>query len=203
MSFKKKSNDGSSSNDFNSETYELLYSKNILMLDREITEQIASDLIGRIILINLLTPKTKKSNIILMINSFGGDSYCGLGLVDAIKASEVPVTTICIGVAASCAAMILASGTKRLSLPNASIMIHPHWFETERAYTHQELMTEANESKRLHELNTNFWNEIISTSKGKVTNLMSKDSWLNPQQALSLNIIDEIVTSTNALPKTA
>jgi len=202
MSLKKKSNDGSSSNDFNSETYELLYSKNILMLDREITEQIASDLIGRIILINLSTPKTKKSNIVLMVNSFGGDSYCGLGLVDAIKASEIPVTTICIGVAASCAAMILASGAKRLSLPNASIMIHPHWIEMERAYTHQELMTEVTESKRLHELNTNFWNGIIPTSKGKVTNLMSKDSWLNPQQALSLNIIDEIVTSTNALPKT-
>jgi len=167
-----------------------LFNKRIILIDRDISSESCSEWIGKIALLDIASSKTKRA-ITLFINSYGGDPYAAFGLMDVMKNSVSPITTVCIGVAMSAASVVLGAGKRRCAVPNARIMIHQHSDEL-GPKNHVELLNEAEESNRLFKQLANYYGEITGLSAAKVKRLLGKDSYMTAQTALELGLIDEI-----------
>lgn len=130
----------------------------------------------------------------LWINSNGGDLHSGFTICDTIKLSKTPIITINTGKAFSCGALIFLCGSKRLTFPNAAILIHEGSIGS--------FQTDANKFQNMSDFykeQRNALREIILTNS-KITeeqyNEHAKDDWwINAQQALELGIADKIITS--------
>ena len=168
-----------------------LLNKRIIFIDKDFSPETVSDWIGRILLLDFQSSDVKKP-IILLINCYGGDAYAGLGLVNIIRKTKNPVYTVCIGIAASAAAIILAAGKKRFALPTSRIMFHGPVEQLAERYRTNEIITTANEMEALKEIDKKFWGEITGLTPAKLNNLLEKDNYLSPEEALKLNIIDKI-----------
>ena len=103
--------------------YSLLLRERILFLGQEVDDQIANLLIAEIL---YLDADNSERDIYLYINSPGGMAYAGMAIYDVMQHVGCDVSTICVGMGMSAAAMILAGGApgKRFALPNSKIMIH-------------------------------------------------------------------------------
>lgn len=103
--------------------YSRLLKERIIFLGEPITDPVANSIIAQML---FLTSKDPKKDIQLYINSPGGVLTSALAIYDTIQYVKCPVSTVCVGSAASGAAVLLASGTKgkRFSLPNAQILLH-------------------------------------------------------------------------------
>lgn len=100
----------------------LFQEKRLIFVDRQITTELASDIIEQLLYLAHLS----SDDITLLINSPGGSVSDGLAILDTMHGIDCDVRTICIGTAASMAAVLLAGGTKgkRFAMPNAEVMIH-------------------------------------------------------------------------------
>jgi ATP-dependent Clp protease protease subunit len=103
--------------------YSLLLKERIVFLGQEVDDQIANLIVAEMLYLEALDPDR---DIHLYINSPGGVAYAGMAIYDVMQHVRCEVSTICVGMGMSAAAMILAGGApgKRLALPNAKIMIH-------------------------------------------------------------------------------
>src|SRR6266571_8218795 len=103
--------------------YSLLVKERIIFLGQEVDDQIANLLVAEILYLESQDPD---KDIHLYINSPGGQSYAGMAIYDVMQHVRCEVSTICVGMGMSAAAMILAGGAagKRLALPSAKIMNH-------------------------------------------------------------------------------
>ena len=103
--------------------YSLLLRERIVFLGQEVDDQIANLIVAQILYLEADDPE---KDISLYINSPGGLGYAGMAIYDVMQHVRPEVSTICVGMGMSAAAMILAGGAagKRLALPNAKIMIH-------------------------------------------------------------------------------
>ncbi|MBV8981957.1 MAG: ATP-dependent Clp protease proteolytic subunit, partial [Acidimicrobiia bacterium] len=103
--------------------YSMLLKERIVFLGQEVDDQIANLIVAQILYLEAQDPE---KDINLYINSPGGMAYAGMAIYDVIQHVRPEVSTICIGMGMSAAAMILAGGArgKRLALPSAKIMIH-------------------------------------------------------------------------------
>jgi len=176
----------------NSETtyLEELFEKRIILVDKDVSPESCGEWVGKITLLDLKGAKTKKP-IILLINSYGGDAYASLGMIDVIKNCVCPVITVCIGIAMSGGSVILGAGSKRYAVPNSRIMIHQHSDEI-GLKTHTEIMNDAEESKRLFKQLEDYYVEVTGLPNSKVKKLLEKDSYMTAQDALTLNLVDEL-----------
>src|SRR3954468_10700803 len=115
--------DSSSRGDRAFDIYSLLLKEQIVFLGREFDDQIANLLVAEILYLDAQDP-TK--DIFLYINSPGGLSYAGMAIYDVMQHTSAEVSTICVGMGMSAAAMILCGGAKgkRMALPSSKIMIH-------------------------------------------------------------------------------
>lgn len=168
----------------------LLFEKRIISIDSDIDTENTSQWISKISLLDLKC-KAKKLPIILLVNSYGGDAYAALGMVDVIKNSVCPIYTVCIGTAQSAGALILAAGTKRFSTKNSRIMLHQH-VNYEAELTRAEMEIVHAESERLHKQMVSIWMELTGLTKARVEKLLNKDTYLTTEEAKKLHIIDEI-----------
>jgi len=170
--------------------FESLYDKRIIILDKEVNERSTSELIAKIILLNLTSTKP----ITLLINSTGGDMYSAFGLIDVLRDSKAPIFTVCIGLAASAAALILSAGHKRYALPSTQIMVHCHWqaYNDTSALTHHELMIEAKQSEYMFALNRKYYENVTGLSSDDVKQMLDRDTYISPTEAKNLKLIDEI-----------
>jgi ATP-dependent Clp protease protease subunit len=103
--------------------FSLLLRERIVFLGQEVDDQVANLIISQMLYLESLDPE---KDISLYINSPGGVAYAGMAIYDVIQHVRPDVSTICVGMGMSAAAMVLCGGTpgKRLALPNARIMIH-------------------------------------------------------------------------------
>src|SRR5580698_2178462 len=103
--------------------YSLLLRERIVFLGQEVDDQIANLIISQMLFLEAQDPE---KDICLYINSPGGIAYAGMAIYDVIQHVRPEVSTICVGMGMSAAAMVLCGGApgKRLALPNARIMIH-------------------------------------------------------------------------------
>lgn len=131
----------------------------------------------------------------LLINSGGGGVYDGLGIIDVMNYVKSPVQTMCIGMAASMAAVILANGEKgyRMCLPNSRVMIHQAsgWADGKTS----DIEIRLKEQKSIEMVLF----EILAKTTGKTVKQVEKDCqsdyYFSPQEALKYGLIDDIVIS--------
>jgi ATP-dependent Clp protease protease subunit len=134
------------------------------------------------------------SDIMLYINSPGGGVYAGLGIYDTIQTIESDVATICTGVAASMAAILLASGTKgkRSILQHSRVMIHQPLGGAEGAASDIEIT-----AREILKLKGELY-DILAYHTGKPLDQIAKDAdrdfWMTSREALDYGMVDEIVT---------
>jgi len=140
-----------------------------------------------------LASKDSKRDIKLYINSPGGSVTAGLAIYDTMQYLKCPVSTICIGLTASMAAVILAAGTKgkRFSLPNAEILLH------QVAGGMQGQAADIEITAKQIVLMKEKLNKILSSHTGQPISKVEKDTdrdfYLTPEEAKKYGLIDEVI----------
>ena len=167
-----------------------LSDKRIIYLDGEIDDSTAKDVIDKLLRYDMLNHK----DITIYINSPGGKVTAGLAIYDVMNYIKSDVSTICIGMCASMASILLINGTKgkRFILPNAEVMVHEVSGWTMGKVS--ELEDKVNHSKGL---NYKLWKIIEKKTNKSVKDLKReatrKDFYLNAKMALKYGFVDSII----------
>ncbi len=167
----------------------------VIFLGGPIDDDMANVIIAQILFLESEDPD---KDIYLYINSPGGSVTAGLAIYDTMQYVKPDISTICIGQAASMAAVLLCAGTKgkRLSLPNSRILIHQPMGGVQGQATDIEI--HAREIIKIR----NVLNHIISKHTGmdiaRVEKDTERDYFMNAEDALSYRIIDSIYTTRKA-----
>lgn len=164
----------------------------IVYLGTPINDTVANLLIGQLL---VLEKSDRQRDVHLYINSPGGSISAGLAVYDTMQYISCPVETVCIGSAASMAAILLAAGTpgKRFALPNARVMIHQPWGGAQGTAADIEIQAE----EILHA--RKVLNDILSRHTGRpvkdVERDTDRDKFLSAEEARSYGLVDEVVES--------
>ncbi len=140
-----------------------------------------------------LEAEDPEKDIQLYINSPGGDLQAALAIYDAMQYVRCPVRTICVGIAASAAALILAGGAKgkRYALPNSRIMIHQPWGMVGGQAI--DIKIEADEILKLRDR----VNELLAYHTGQPKEKIERDTdrnfWMSAEEAKAYGIVDEVI----------
>ena len=172
--------------------YSRLLKDRIIFLGEEVTDTSANAVVAQMLYLESVDPE---SDIYLYINSPGGSVTAGLAIYDTMQYIKCDVSTICIGMAASMGAFLLAGGTKgkRRILPNAEVMIHQPSGGTQGMAS--DMLIAADHIKRTKER----LNRILASNTGQDIAVIEKDTdrdnWMPAEEALSYGIVDEIVSN--------
>lgn len=171
--------------------YSRLLKERIIFLGDAIDDTIANLVIAQLL---FLEKEDADKDIDLYINSPGGSTTSGLAIYDAIQLVKPDVSTICMGMAASAAALLLASGAKgkRYALPYSRIMIHQPWAKGIGGQA-TDIDIHAKEILRTRKT----LNEILAHHTGqkidRVTNDTERDNFMSPEEAKEYGLIDTII----------
>ncbi len=177
--------------------YSRLLRERIIFLGDAIEDHLANLIIAQLLFLDAEDPER---DISLYINSPGGVVTSGLAIYDTMQYLRAPVGTICIGMAASMASVLLAAGAKgkRYALPNSRIMIH-QGSAGFRGNTPDVFI----QVKELEELNTRL-NRILADHTGQTEDKIAKDTdrdyFMSAEQARSYGIIDEVYAERDKPP---
>ncbi len=172
--------------------YSRLLRERIVFLGSSIDDQVANITIAQLL---FLESEDAKKDIHLYVNSPGGSVSAGLAIYDTMQHVKPDVRTICVGMAASMASVILAGGTKgkRFALPNADMMIH----QVSAGFQGQASDIEIN-AQYILRLKRRI-NEILAHHSGHPVGKVEKDSdrdyFMSSTEAKKYGLIDEIITS--------
>ena len=172
--------------------YSRLLKDRIIFLGEEVNETTASLVVAQLLFLESEDPG---KDIHLYINSPGGMVTAGLAIYDTMQYIKCDVSTICIGMAASMGAFLLAGGAKgkRLALPNAEIMIHQPSGGAKGQATEIQIAAE-NILKTKKKLN-----EILAANTGKPYDVIAadteRDHYMSAQEAMEYGLIDNVITS--------
>jgi len=167
-----------------------LLNDRIIFLGEEVNDTTASLVVAQLLYLEAQDPD---KDIQMYINSPGGSITAGMAIYDTMQYIKCDVSTICIGMCASMAAFLLSAGTKgkRLSLPNAEIMIHQP-----SAGTQGQVTDMAIHMKRL-EIIKRRMNSILAENTGKsveaVTADCERDNFMTAEEAKEYGIIDKVI----------
>ena len=180
--------------------YSRLLKENIIFLQTPIDDSIASLICAQFIHLESENPD---KDINLYINSPGGDITALFAIYDTMQFIKNDIATTCIGGAASAAAVLLAAGTKgkRLALPHARILLHQPYGQTGYAQA-ADLEIVAKEILRMREL----MDEILSKHTGQTIERVHQDTdrdfVMEAHEALAYGIIDDVISSRDAVDRT-
>ena len=170
--------------------YSRLLKERIIFLDGEVNDASASVIVAQLLFLESEDPS---KDIHLYINSPGGSVTAGMAIYDTMNYIKCDVSTICIGMAASTGAFLLAGGAKgkRMALPNAEVMIHQPLGGTQGQATEIEIAAK-------HILKTKEkMNRMLAANCGKTYEQVAadteRDNWLSAQEALDYGLIDSII----------
>ena len=173
--------------------YSRLLKENILFIGTPIVEEVANLVVAELLYLESEDPDREIS---IYINSPGGSITAGLAIYDTMRFIKPDVVTICMGQAASMAAVLLAAGTKgkRFSLPNSRILIHqPSMGGIEGQATDVKIYAE--EMLRMRNLMSQILSDATGQSFQKIDTDVERDFILSPQQAVEYGIIDSVLSS--------
>ncbi len=172
--------------------YSRLLKERIVFLGDEVNSQTAGLVVAQILFLEAEDPE---KDIHFYIDSPGGSVTDGMAIYDTMQYVKCDVSTICIGMAASMGAFLLAGGTKgkRLILPNAEVMIHQPSGGTQGQATEIQIAAE-------HILRTKKkLNEILAANTGqpfeKVAEDTERDNWMTAEEAKAYGLVDRVVTT--------
>lgn len=171
--------------------YSRLLKDRIIFLGDAIDDGVANIVIAQLL---FLESQDKEKDIKIYINSPGGSVTAGMAIYDTMQYIKPDVTTICIGMAASMAAVLLAAGQKgkRFVLPNSEVMIHQIMGGAEGQATDIKIRAE-----RILKMKVRL-NEILSSHTGQTVAKVEKDTdrdyFLTPEEAVAYGIVDKIIS---------
>ena len=171
--------------------YSRLLKDRIIFLGDEVNEVTASLVVAQLLFLEAEDPE---KDIQLYINSPGGSVTAGMAIYDTMQYIKCDVSTICIGMAASMGAFLLAGGAKgkRMALPNAEIMIHQPLGGAQGQATEIEIAAK-------HILQTKEkLNKILAENTGKDLEIIAadtdRDNWMTAEEAKEYGLIDTVIT---------
>ena len=174
--------------------YSRLLNDRIVFLGEPVTRDSANLVIAQLLHLESQDPD---KDISLYIDSPGGDVYAGLGILDTMNFIKPDVSTICVGMAASMGAVLLAAGAKgkRLALPNSMIMIHQPSSGVQGQQTDIQIVADETKWIRQH------LNELLSDYTGqpieKINVDTERDNYLRAQEACDYGLVDRVISSRN------
>ncbi|MCM1267167.1 MAG: ATP-dependent Clp endopeptidase proteolytic subunit ClpP [Bacteroidales bacterium] len=172
--------------------YSRLLKERIIFLGEEVNDASASVIVAQLLFLESEDPE---KDINLYINSPGGVITAGMAIYDTMQFIKCDVSTVCIGMAASMGAFLLAGGTKgkRMALPNAEIMIHQpsggaQGQATEIEISAKHILATKEKMARIMAENTGQDFEVVMADT-------ERDNWKTAEEALAYGLIDRIITS--------
>lgn len=176
--------------------YSMLLRQRIIFLGQEVDDQVANLIISQMLYLEAVDPDR---DISLYINSPGGLAYGGMAIYDVIQHIRPDVSTVCVGMGMSAAAMVLCGGApgKRLALPSARIMIHQGNAGTRGAPSDMEI--QLREVLSL----TRRMAEIIAHHSGRsldeVMHDIDRDHFMTAEEAVAYGLIDDVIAPRSGL----
>jgi len=170
--------------------YSRLLKDRIVFVGDTINDQVANLVVAQLLFLQAEDPEKEVS---IYINSPGGSVTAGLAIYDTMQHIKPPVSTICVGLAASIAAVILAGGTpgRRFCLPNAKTLIHQPLGGVQGQATEVQIM--ATEILRTRELT----NKILAKHTGqpleKIERDTERDFWMTAEESKAYGLVDDIL----------
>ena len=171
--------------------YSLLLRERIIFLGTPVTDQVANLIIAQLLYLDREDPE---KDINLYINSPGGVITSGLAIYDTMNLITADVSTICMGMAASMATVLLCSGTKgkRFALPNSTVHMHQPLGGAQGQAADIEIA--AREILRMQDKIREIISEKTEQSYEQVARDLDRDYYLTPAQAVEYGLVDEVLT---------
>ena len=181
--------------------YSRLLEDRIIFLGSSINDFVANAVVAQLL---FLQKENKKQDIHMYINSPGGSVTAGLAIYDTMQFVECPISTWCIGQAASMGAVLLAAGTKgkRYSLPHSRIMIHQPWGGARG--TAEDIHIQAREIKTLKKTLTAVLARHTGQTAERIDADGDRDHFMSGAEAKAYGLVDEVIeppAPTPAEPK--
>jgi len=163
----------------------------LLFLGQEVSDAVANSLVAQML---YLDSDDNSKPIYLYINSPGGSVTAGLAIYDTMQYVKSDVVTICVGLAASMGAFLLAAGTKgkRLALPHSRIMIHQPLGGTSQRQA-SDIEIEAREILRIKDMLNQSMADMTGQSLEKVSKDTDRDYFLSAAEAVEYGLIDRVI----------
>ncbi len=170
--------------------YSRMLEDRVIFISQEIEPTLAMSVVAQLL---YLEKKDPDKDIVMYINSPGGHVNSGFAIFDTMQHIKCDVTTVCIGMAASFGAVLLAGGTKgkRFALPHAEVMIHqPLWWAKGQA---TDIAIVAENIMKWKKTLNQLMSDMTGQNVKKVAEDMERDKWLDAKSALEYGIIDKII----------
>ena len=170
--------------------YSRLLKDRVIFLGGQINDEVANTIIAQLL---FLESEDAKKEIQLYINSPGGEVYSGMAIYDTMKYIKAPVSTICVGIAASMAAFLLAGGEKgkRFSLPNSRMLIHQPIGGTQGQAS--DIKIQAEEILKIRD----EMNKVLAKNTGQPLSVIEKDTdrdfYMRAEEAKKYGLIDKVI----------
>lgn len=176
--------------------YTRMLENRIIFLDEAINTDVASSIIAQLL---FLESEDREEDIYMYINSPGGAISDGLAIIDTMEMIAPDISTICVVMAASMSATILAAGTKgkRFALPNSEVMIHQPLGGGSGQASDIEIMAKhiIKTKKKMNQMLADYTGQKLKTIEKDT----ERDNFLTSEEALSYGIIDSIITKTSTI----
>lgn len=178
--------------------YSRLLKDRIVFLGTPVDDYVANLIIAQLL---FLESEDSDKDIYLYINSPGGSVSAGLGIYDTMQYIKAPVSTICIGQAASMGAVLLAAGApgKRKCLPNARVMIHQPSGGAQGQST--DIQIQAKEILKVRERLNNLLAQHSGQKIGKIDEDTERDNFMSAEEAKAYGLVDDVIVSTKDAKK--
>ena len=172
--------------------YSRLLNERIIFLGTPVDDQIANLIVAQLIHLESEDPD---KDISVYINSPGGSVYAGLAIYDTMQYIKPDVQTICVGIAMSMGALLLAAGTegKRMATPNAKVLIHQVAGGFQGQATDIEI--QARETLNMKRLLEEILSKHSKQQLDKVAKDMERDYFMTAEEAKDYGIVDQVISS--------
>lgn len=173
--------------------YSRLLKDRVIFIGTPVDDNIANLVIAQLLFLESEDPK---KDVYIYINSPGGSVSAGLAVYDTMKYIKCDVATICVGMAASMAAVLLAGGSKgkRFSLPHSRILIHQVMGGTQGQAS--DIDIQAKEILRMKALLNEILAEHTGQSISKIDRDTDRDYYMSPEEAKKYGLIDKVMIKT-------
>ena len=181
--------------------YAKLFEERIIYLGTPISDDVANAVIAQLMCLETMNPDT---DISIYINSPGGSFTALTAIYDTMRFIKPDVQTVCLGQAASAAAILLGAGAKgkRMALPNSRILIHQPYTEGTFGQT-SDIEIQANEILRMRELLEQMLADASGKDREEVSRDIERDKILTAEQAVEYGLVDAVLTSRAGVPALA
>ena len=178
--------------------YTKLFDDRVIFLGVQVDDTSADDVMAQLLVLESQDPDR---DITLYINSPGGSFTALTAIYDTMQYVKPEIQTVCLGQAASAAAVLLAAGApgKRLALPNARILIHQPAMQGQGQGQASDIEIQANEVLRMREWLENTLSSHSNKTPEQVSRDIERDLFLTAEQAKDYGLVDQVLTSRKAV----